>query len=77
MSQKGKKANWVTMFQFQLKRLSGWGHDGAIEALSASIANGWQGVFEPARKTGFQNRSEQQVPWAGYADVNAMEAMGK
>jgi hypothetical protein len=31
----------------QLNRLSGWGHDTAIRAIEETIANGWQGIFEP------------------------------
>ena len=27
-----------------------WGHDQAIEALKASISNGWQGIFQPNGK---------------------------
>ena len=36
----------------QLFKLSGMGHDTAIEAINDSIANGWQGIFPPkAQKT--------------------------
>ena len=31
----------------QLLKLSGMGHDTAIEAINDSIANGWQGIFPP------------------------------
>ena len=31
----------------QIRQLSGWGHDGAIKSIRASIAGGWQGLFEP------------------------------
>jgi hypothetical protein len=31
----------------QLKRMSEWGHDIAIKMIEESIANGWQGIFEP------------------------------
>ena len=31
----------------QLAKLSKFGHDGAIKSIHESIANGWQGLFEP------------------------------
>jgi hypothetical protein len=31
----------------QLNRMSEWGHDIAIKMIEESIANGWQGIFEP------------------------------
>ena len=33
----------------QLLKLSGMGHDTAIEAINDSIANGWQGIFPPKK----------------------------
>lgn len=31
----------------QLKKLSTWGHDIAIQAIEETISNGWQGIFMP------------------------------
>lgn len=33
----------------QLLKLSGMGHDTAVEAITDSIANGWQGIFPPKK----------------------------
>lgn len=35
----------------QLKKLSEWGHDTAIAAITETIANGWQGIFKPTPNT--------------------------
>jgi uncharacterized protein YdaU (DUF1376 family) len=34
----------------KFKEMAAWGHDQAITAISNSIANGWQGIFEPTGK---------------------------
>ena len=36
--------------QAKFKEMASWGHDQAITAISNSIANGWQGIFEPTGK---------------------------
>jgi hypothetical protein len=36
--------------KLQLAKLDGWGQSRAIAALKHSIANGWQGIFEPEEK---------------------------
>lgn len=44
----GKKpVDWNVMFQEQLGWLDGFGEKSAIEILSASIRNNWQGLFPP------------------------------
>jgi hypothetical protein len=37
-------ARTVTM---QIRKLEGFGHDRAIQAIEASIEQGWRGLFEP------------------------------
>lgn len=46
----------------QLKKLSEWGHDIAIAAITETIANGWQGIF---------------LPKAGSAGTNGKAALDK
>lgn len=36
-----------TSVQAQLKKLSEWGHDAALESIQQTISNGWQGLFPP------------------------------
>jgi len=40
----------------QLEQLERWGVTGAIKALKLSIANGWQGIFEPKKEEPTQFR---------------------
>lgn len=39
--------DWGLLFKKVLQQLETYGVDGAIQSLNASIAGGWQGVFEP------------------------------
>lgn len=39
----------------QLERLAGWGHDAAIQSIRETIAQQWQGLFEPKSKPGAQS----------------------
>lgn len=41
-----------TSIRQQLKKLSALGHDRAIAAIEHSVANGWQGIFEPSERAG-------------------------
>lgn len=53
----------------QLKRLEKMGHDNAIAAIEHSIANGWQGIFEPDGKQarpGTDRRSRVEAPAGKY-----------
>jgi len=34
----------------KFQEMAEWGHDQAVEALKASISNGWQGIFQPTGK---------------------------
>lgn len=36
-----------TSVQAQLKKLSEWGNDAALESIQQTISNGWQGLFPP------------------------------
>jgi hypothetical protein len=36
-----------TQTREQLAKLADWGRDRAVKALTHSVANGWQGIFEP------------------------------
>lgn len=45
----------------QIRKLEGYGHDGAIESIYQSIANDWQGIFEPRGAEGF-GRSHRPHP---------------
>lgn len=40
--------------QAQLEKMANWGEQAAIEAINATIANGWQGLFEPKQSTSRQ-----------------------
>ena len=42
-----KKKLTPTMIRQQFAKLESWGVDTAVEAINTSIANGWQGLFEP------------------------------
>ena len=44
----------------QLEKLAGWGTSAAIESINASIANGWQGLFDQRKGNG-NGRSRNQV----------------
>jgi uncharacterized protein YdaU (DUF1376 family) len=46
-----KAKNWAVLFNEQLSWLSQFDEDTAHEILSASIRNGWQGLFEPKGNT--------------------------
>jgi len=35
----------------QLKKMGEWGHNAAISAINDTIANGWQGIFQPKSTT--------------------------
>ncbi|HEV7299226.1 MAG TPA: helix-turn-helix domain-containing protein [Tepidisphaeraceae bacterium] len=39
----------------QLKKLAGWGPQRAVDAIETSIANTWQGIFEPRTNHGSNN----------------------
>ncbi len=39
--------DWIDLFQRQAELLGEWGPEKAIEAMKTSMANGWQGLFEP------------------------------
>jgi len=49
-----KPKSWLVMFNAQIEFLSGLTEGDAYEALSASIRNGWQGLFAPKPKYGNQ-----------------------
>jgi hypothetical protein len=44
--QAGKRLAAATA-QRQIRKLEGFGHDGAIASIEQSIGNGWQGLFDP------------------------------
>lgn len=50
-----------------LKKLGGYGHDKALQSLSASIVGGWTGLFDPDKQTGWNGRSNS-IP--ARSDVN-------
>jgi hypothetical protein len=50
-----RKLNHVSVVK-QLDNLASWGKDKAIEAINKTIANGWQGVFEPKEAQGRQSQ---------------------
>ena len=58
---KGHKKSLLPTSQVALlKQMSEWGHDAAISSINQSIAQGWQGIFEP--KATFNGK--QQKPRA-------------
>jgi hypothetical protein len=46
-----KPKNWAILFQEQLDWLAKYSPEVAVEILSASIMNGWQGLFPPKNGT--------------------------
>ena len=50
-----------------LKKFDGWGVNRSIAAINHSIANGWQGIFEPGQKNG------KSVEPTIYKDLSASE----
>lgn len=46
------KAGWASLFSEQLEFLNRYDEPAAIEILSASIRNGWQGLFPPRQQVG-------------------------
>jgi hypothetical protein len=57
-----RKPVTATTAEKQLKQLEGWGVQRAITAIDHSIANGWQGIFEP--KPGVNGRGAKPRPAA-------------
>lgn len=53
-----KKPVKPTSAKAQLQDMAVWGEEKSIEAMHASIKNGWQGIFEPTQTTG----THQQPP---------------
>jgi hypothetical protein len=49
----------------QLTKLAAWGPDDAVEALTASIAGGWKGLFEPKGRNDRQATSGKSVRPSG------------
>ena len=47
-----KPKNWTTLFNGQIEWLSQFSEPDVFEILSASIRNGWQGLFEPKKLSG-------------------------
>lgn len=54
----------VAMFKRQAEMLNQWGPDGAIASMRQSMANGWQGLFEPktnSRPSPSDHRAEKRA----------------
>jgi hypothetical protein len=56
--------------EMQLKKLSGWGLEKAIQAIQNSISGGWQGLFEP--KVEFEKPAEDTF-WKDKARFDMVE----
>lgn len=63
----GKPMNSSSANQM-MKRFSVWGEDKSIEAIENSLANGWQGVFEPKR-----NRDDIPNPTASERTLKRLQ----
>lgn len=48
--------------RLNLEKLLKMGHDRAVQSLEASIANGWQGLFEPPLQNGARNGHTSVAP---------------
>lgn len=60
-----KPGDWGVLFSEQAEWLSKFTEPDAFEVVSASIRNGWQGLFEP-RKSAAQNRQPQRSPGGNF-----------
>lgn len=56
-----KKPLTPTAVKQQLAKLAGMGPDRAVEALRHSMANGWQGIFEPDRSRAAARNPDQHM----------------
>lgn len=64
-----------TTIKYQMRKLVTMGHERAIAAITHSIEQGYQGIFEPMNgKTPDQERRHQQVSEAHRKAVEAQQA---
>lgn len=54
----------------KLNEMIGWGADASVEQIRISIANGWQGIFEPKKKPGTPARK------GGFASDTLTDILG-
>lgn len=67
---KKKSNNFNALFQSQLDLMSDWGADGAIQSMKSSMANDYQGIFDPKNK-GFKPNSKPSSKPMSRAQIEA------
>lgn len=57
----------------QIRKLKEWGKNRAIAALNYSIANGWQGIFEPQSNGKVSGSNGHRQPWQIESDITSFK----